>query len=86
MIDPIWKEHTFQVMEQAPEAKCVSLLSQVMDKFETLSPSQKDAIAKWFGKNYERETIKREKIYIDGIDKPLEFDLSPGGMRYPLEK
>ncbi|MCK5606158.1 hypothetical protein KAR91_29940 [Candidatus Pacearchaeota archaeon] len=75
MIDPIWKEHTFKVMEQAPEAKCVSLLSQVMDEFNTLSPSQKDAIAKWFGKNYEREVIGKEEIYIEGVDKPLTYKI-----------
>ena len=74
MTDPIWKEHAFQVMEQAPEAKCVSLLSQVMEEFDTLSPSQKDAIAKWFGKNYEIETVKREKLFIEGIDRPLEVE------------
>ncbi len=74
MIDPIWKEHTFQVMEQAPEAKCVSLLSQVMEEFDALSSSQKDAIAKWFGKNYEIDTVKREKLFIEGIDRPLEVE------------
>ena len=77
MPDPIWKEHTFKVMEQAPEAKCVSLLSQVMDEFEALSPGQKDAIAKWFGKNYERETIKRDEVFIDGIDKPFDYKIGP---------
>ncbi|MCK5607500.1 hypothetical protein KAR91_36795 [Candidatus Pacearchaeota archaeon] len=77
MPDPIWKEHTFQVMEQAPEAKCVSLLSQVMDEFDTLSPGQKDAIAKWFGKNYEREVIGKEEIFIEGVDKPLTYKIGP---------
>ena len=77
MTDPIWKEHIFKVMEQAPEAKCVSLLSQVMDEFKTLSPGQRDAIAKWFGKNYEREIIRPEEIYVEGVDKPLTYQIGP---------
>ena len=77
MPDPIWKEHTFKVMEQAPEAKCVSLLSQVMDEFDTLSSSQKDAIAKWFGKNYEREIVGSEDIYLEGTDRPLTYKMGP---------
>ena len=77
MTDPIWKEHTFKVMEQAPEAKCVSLLSQVMDEFNILSPSQKDAIAKWFGKNYEREVVGPEEIFIEGTDRPLTYKIGP---------
>lgn len=77
MPDPIYKEHTFKVMEQAPEAKCISLLSQVMDEFDDiLSPGEVEAIAEWFGKNYSPETIKREMLYVKGIDRPLE--LEPG--------
>ena len=78
MIDPIWKEYTFKVMEQAPEAKCISLLSQVMDEFDALSPSQKDAIAKWFGENYARETFKPDEVYIEGVDRPFGVELCGG--------
>lgn len=74
MTDSIWKEYKYQVMAQDPEVECISLLSQVMGSYNTLSPAQKDAIAKWFGKNYEIEVMKREEIFVEGIDRPLFVD------------
>ena len=75
MTDPTWKEIQYQVMGQAPEAECVSLLSQVMGSYaDSLSPGQIDAIAKWFGKNYEREIIKRDELFVEGTSKVLEVE------------
>ena len=73
MTAPIWKEHTFRVMEQAPEAKCVSLLSQVMDEFkDMLSPGEIDAVAAWFGKNYKLQMIN-PPLYIEGNGKAVHL-------------
>lgn len=78
MIDPIWKEHVFVVMEQAPEVKVVSLLSQVMEEFsDTLCLAEIDAIAAWFHKNYKMRGVPREEIFIEGVGKPVFVDMSP---------
>ena len=80
MTDPIWKEHTFKVMEQAPEAKCVSLLSQVMDEFkDMLSPGEVDAVAAWFGKNYKIPPLYVSK-YLEGVGKGMT--LAPGEVEF----
>ena len=77
MIDPVWKEHTFKVMERAPEAKCVSLLSQVMDEFkDMLSPGEVDAVAAWFGKNYKLLQIN-PPLYFEGNGKAVNVQLTP---------
>ena len=77
MPEPIWKEHTFKVMEQAPEAKCISLLSQVMDEFkDTLSPGEIDAVAAWFGKNYKVHTIN-PPLYFEGNGKAVIYQFNP---------
>ena len=68
-------------MEQAPEAKCVSLLSQVMDEFkDMLSPGEVDAVAAWFGKNYKMPPLYTVgSQYFEGESKAIHF--KPGEMR-----
>lgn len=57
MSEPAYREFRFTAMAQPDQtAELISILSQAMDSYKDISPSDRNAVAEWFNNRFAAQT------------------------------